>query len=128
MKASELINALRKVIREEVRSAVKAEMKTFLTEQAVSKPIQKKPVNSKFNTGNTTLDEILSETIVPRGFGGESGPAVSDYEDFGFTTNNISADIVQEDTLPNFGYGDPTMQFVKDYSAVLKKADQISGR
>ena len=132
MKTKEFVQVLRKLIREEVQVAVRAELKSFLTEnkQQVKQQPASKPTQTRFNTGNMTLDEILSETIVPRGFGGESGPMVTDYEDFGFTTNNINTNtsIAGDDALPNFGYGDPTMQFVKDYSAVLKKADQISGK
>lgn len=140
MKTKEFIQSLRKLIREEVRAAVREELKSVIVEsnrqpimkqQTQPQPQQKKqPI--KYNTGNPLLDEVLSETIVPRGFGGESGPMVSDYEDFGFTTNSIpspsmDAMMSQEDALPQTSiYNDPTMAFVKDYSAVLKKSEQLS--
>ncbi len=141
MKTKEFIQSLRKLIREEVRAAVRDELSGIINESIkAQKPKQqsqpqqqyKKPSNSNFNTGNATLDEILAETIVPRGFGGESGPAVSDYTDMHFTTNDVPqslSTIVSDEDLPiTTGYSDPTMMFVKDYSAIMNKANQIGGK
>lgn len=143
MKTKEFIQALRKVIREEVRAAVKEEVRSLLYETktqtnsisqvkhtAAKQPIKKNPI--QYNTGNPMLDEVLAETIVPKGFGGGEGPMVTDYGDFGFTSNDVMASqfntMMTEEDLPEVSsYGDPTMAFVKDYSAILKKADQISG-
>lgn len=139
MKAKEFIQSLRKLIREEVRAAVRDELSGLLNESTkTQKPKQqsqqqyKKPSTLNFSTGNSAIDEILAETIVPRGFGGESGPAVSDYADMNFVTNDIPQSmntLMSEEDLPaTTGYNDPTMMFVKDYSAVINKANQIGGK
>ncbi len=146
MKAKDFVQVLRKLIREEVRAAVRQEVKEIMIEsvhRAAKLPIeekvvtrpqpqqQKQSVSSRFNTGNSMLDEVLAETIVPRGFGGENGPMVADINEFGFTSNDVptaglSSMLTEEDLPVTSQYSDPTMQYVKDYSAVLKKADQIS--
>lgn len=135
MNTKEFIQSLRKLIREEVRSAVRDELHSVLNESTKPKEVKKQIVSTpkqvnklSFNTGNSILDEVLAETVVPRGFGGESGPMVSDYDNIGYSSNADTglSSMMSDDELPQTSmYNDPTMAFVKDYSAVLKKAEQI---
>lgn len=112
MNTKEFISVMRKIIREEVRAAVRQELNEgFVAKQkSTQNPQAKKP---NINTGNKLLDEVLSETVVPRGFGSE-GPAVS--SDF-YPTEEHNEEFA--------GLGG-TAAFVKDYSAVLRRADEIS--
>jgi hypothetical protein len=133
MNTKEFVKVLRTVIREEVRSAVREELKSVLTESKVKKqPTQTKiqQPQKKSITGNPLLDQVLNETKLTSEF---RQSADVGYDDFGsFTTNNIQAtpsmmdmDIQEEyeSPLPEMN---PGMPFMKDYSQLMKKADQIS--
>ena len=80
-------------------------------------------------TGNPLLDQVLSETKLTSEF---RQSADVGYDDFGsFTTQNIQPtsmmdmDIADdyESPLPEMN---PGMPFMKDYTQLMKKADQIS--
>lgn len=145
MNTKDFVKALRSVIREEVRSAVREELKSILTESKTARPVQKSTVRYntqtpvKKYTGNSILDQVLNETKLTSDFKNQSNVGYdSDYQDFGsFSTNNVTSqetptsimdmDIVDdyESPLPQM---DPTMPFMKDYSQLMKKADQISAQ
>lgn len=131
---------LRKVIREEVRTAVRQEVKQLLQEQqkptpprtVKQAPQQKRPAPVAFDG---PLSSILNETAQSM----YNSPVEDDgWQDLGggtFTAEQaegfgLSALMNQEtgvvDSAPMHFSGDPTMAFVKDYSAVMKAADQFS--
>lgn len=116
MKASQFISTLRKIIREEVNIAVKQQLKEHFGQSSKNNTTK---TSNKYNTGNSMLDELLSETVLSKDFVGES--------EMGNMFNVSATDIT--DTGQGYQsnlHGDPTSKFVKDYSAVLKKADQIA--
>ena len=118
MKTSQFLELIRKTIREEVRLAVRAEMivlsesKTFTTTSA-PKPVQKaqpKPVRTtplvQFEGGDM-ISSLLNETA--------NSMANAGYND--------------EDVDPEFGVsGNDTAMFVKDYSAILKRSEELSNK
>lgn len=132
MKAKEFINVMRKLIREEVRHAIREEL-GIIKEQKVNqvsevrKVAPPQPKKPKYNTGNRFLDEVLAETVVTRGFGNENAPLVM--EELSYTSEDVPSmsSILSEEDVPNSPV--PTsmaMPFMKDYSQLMKKADQIS--
>lgn len=136
MNTKEFVKVLRAVIREEVRAAVKQELAVVLLEsKKQTRPITQtrpapKNTNNKSITGNPVLDQVLNETKLTSDF---RQSADVGYDDFGsFTTNNIQQptsmmemDVVDdyESPLPDMG---SSMPFMRDYSQLLKKADQIA--
>ena len=73
MKAKEFISVLRTLIREEVRAAVRQELKQALTENKVltssNQQVRPKSTNqAKKYTGNPMLDEVLNETRLTSDF------------------------------------------------------------
>jgi len=93
MKAKEFLSALRTLIREEVRAAVRQELNEILVEnkrpkQTMQPTTNKKPIQTtKKYTGNPILDQVLNETRLTSDF---RQPANIGYDDFGsFTTNNV---------------------------------------
>lgn len=144
MNTKDFVKVLRAVIREEVRSAVRQEMSQILTEVKKStKQVDtrkqysptKPPINqNKSITGNPILDQVLNETKLTSEF---RQSADVGYDDFGsFTTNTIQStqstsimdmDVVDdyESPLPDMSSG---MPFMKDYTQLMKRADQISSQ
>lgn len=141
MKAKEFISVLRTLIREEVRAAVRQELNEMLTEgkktattQIKSTAVSKKPLQpTKKYTGNPVLDQVLNETRLTSDF---RQSADVGYDDFGsFTSNNIPSQTMPtsimdmeinddyESPLPEMS---PSLPFMKDYTQLMKKADQIS--
>lgn len=137
MNTKEFVKVLRAVIREEVRTAVRQELKEVLsgnrtqTKPAIQQP--KKPI--KNITGNPVLDQVLNETKLTSDF---RQSADVGYDDFGtFTSNVVQApqmptsmmdldlDESYESPLPEMN---PSMPFIKDYSQLMKRADQISAQ
>lgn len=135
MNTKDFVKVLRTVIREEVRSAVREELKSVLTESKVKKqPTQAKTQQpqKKSLTGNPLLDQVLNETKLTSEF---RQSADVGYDDFGsFTTNNIQAQTapsmmdmdIQDDYESPLPEMNPGMPFMKDYSQLMKRADQIS--
>lgn len=113
MKASQFVELLRKVVREEVRTVVRKELQV-LTEQTkmVKQPIKQttRPVRSTplvtFDD-NDLIGSLLNETA-----------------------NTMSMEMENTTEIPNPEFpglsGNDTMQFVKDYSHLLKKAEEIN--
>lgn len=141
MKAKEFISVLRTLIREEVRAAVRQELNEVLAEgkrpvntTLKSTQVAKKPTQqTKKYTGNPMLDQVLNETRLTSDF---RQPANVGYDDFGsFTTNNIPTQAMPtsmmdmdisddyESPLPEMS---PSLPFMKDYTQLMKKADQIA--
>jgi hypothetical protein len=145
MKASEFASILRQVIREEVKMAIKEELKpikALLAEQ--KKPIQKtaptqlpKPAprrSAPIVSFDGPLGSILNETAQTmyrepaEDWPDMNGGAFTADDAHSFGAASLSSMLGQEDALPATSYGsDPTMAFMKDYSAVLKAADQHAG-
>ena len=150
MKASDFVNLMRKVIREEVRSIVREELKTIkplLKEtksttmqpasipQVKQKPIQKRttpivsfdgPLGDLLNeTATSMMNESYHEEEWPDMNG---GALTADHAQMGVQSMASLSALMDDDApLPEAGgYSDPTRAFMKDYSAVLKAADQHS--
>ena len=150
MKASDFVNLMRKVIREEVRSIVREELKTIkplLKEtksttmqpasipQVKQKPIQKRttpivsfdgPLGDLLNeTATSMMNESYQEEEWPDLNG---GALTADHAQMGVQSMASLSALMDDDApLPEAGgYSDPTRAFMKDYSAVLKAADQHS--
>lgn len=100
MNTKDFIQVLRKLIREEVRAAVRQEVKSLVVET-------KQQPTKKYNN---VLEEILAETVLPPSF--RDDPAVSMDGDFSTPSQHYQAD--------------DTMKYVKNYSAVLQKAEKLS--
>lgn len=151
MKATEFINLMRQVIREEVRSIVKEELKplkimvenkhvtvaqkeaprkTVIKQQA---PVQKKQLPPAFDKVSGPLADILRETYMSM----QNEPMVEDPEmewpDMTptMTSRHVPQSAPMQSITPQANIqaaltGDPTAGFVKDYSHLLKKADAIA--
>lgn len=164
MKAQDFISLLRKVIREEVRSAIRVELNekfgnnkkpllqqkktTSLMEvtsvakpQPPPQPLIRREARPPVNTGNPLLNQLLAETVVERDFGGETSPYVGGGGDYspepqyspemltesGTIPQPMNEEAIMDDSsaLPSTPVGQ-NFPFMKDYSEVLKKAEQIS--
>lgn len=141
MNTKEFVKVLRAVIREEVRAAVRQELKEVLTEnkqvaKQMVQPRQPQPQQpAKKITGNPILDQVLNETKLTSDF---RQSADVGYDDFGsFTTNNIPTQQiptsmmemdVQEDYESPLPEMNSALPFMKDYTQLMKKADQISSQ
>lgn len=156
MKATALVQLMRKVVREEVRSVIQQELTEILKEGLQStiteikspakatapKSIKSAPAPARpkrtapIVTFDGPLGDLLNETAM--------GMANNQYDEEEWPDMNggpmTSAHVPQADPsslmsmmddeapLPaSTGYGDPTMNFVKDYSAVMKAADAHAG-
>ena len=141
MKGSEFIQILRKVIREEVRTVVKEELKAFkpvivenkskVTKfEAPQRPVAQAPkpkrVIPTMPTINGALGDILNETAQSM----YNNPEEEEWPD-------MNGGPVTMDSMPgmmgmqsaNVGRaeamnGDPTAAFMKDYSGLMKSADE----
>lgn len=130
MNTKDFIKALRAVIREEVRAAVRQEVKAILTENTSRPKPQQQP---KRYTGNNILDQVLNETRLTPEF--RQSPNV-DYQEFSFTSDQVQptqplASMLDMDISDDAGDYLPSantsaLPFMKDYTQLMKKADQIS--
>ena len=148
MKATEFVDLMRKVIREEVRAIVKEELKplklmvesknlntpqkSVITKQA-AQPIKKKVVPPHIKGIKGPLADILAETYMAMQ---QEAP----YEDPEAEWPNMDEMFTSKHVPPSFGTqqpvshnevraaitGDPTQALMKDYSSLLKKADAIA--
>ena len=138
MNTKEFVKVLRAVIREEVRAAVRQELKEVLSEnvRTAKQTIQSRPQPpAKKITGNPILDQVLNETKLTSDF---RQSADVGYDDFGsFTSNNIQAPQmptsmmemdIQDDYESPLPEMSPSLPFMKDYSQLMKRADQISSQ
>ena len=134
MKGSEFINLLRKVIREEVRTVVKEELKALkpllmeaekqkqivTKKAAITKPQRTQPL-VQFDG---PLKSILEETArsMQQGSQEEEWPEMN----MGMMTSEDAQGFAGNSSMRAVMSGDPTSMFIKDYSQVLKTAEQIA--
>lgn len=122
MKAQEFVKLLRKVIREEVTAVVGEELRRVLNEEvSTSKPVVREQAKPKQKTMQrmqyqreyplVTMDDIFADTRANMaGFGTEeSGPLHEETYNPELPVSNAQ-----------------TMTLIKDYSALLKRADEIA--
>lgn len=153
MKQSEFFNALRKVIREEVRSIVKEEitsaLKSTLVEAKTVKPqvpVQRvkpkiaAPQPKSKPSFDGPLASVLKETYEhmlanPQAEADDEWPDLGgkimqsdDALGFGMLAGGASqqAPPVQPAAVSHTFSGDPTAGLMKDYSSLMKKADSIA--
>jgi len=152
MKASDFVNLMRKVIREEVRSIVREELKTIkpllkeTTQQGLkvglpakapkaTAPTRKPAITPPTFEGplagllNETYESMINEGHQEEEWPDMNGGALTaDHAEMGIQSmSSLSAMMDDDSPLPEAGgYSDPTRAFMKDYSAVLKAADQHS--
>jgi hypothetical protein len=129
MKGSDFIKVLRKVIREEVRTVVKEELKAIkpiIAERQVT-PVQPRREQPKPKREyplvalNGPLASILKETADSMYNNQEEWP---DMNDGPLTTEHAQARSPRQ-SMVSMDPSDPTTAFIKDYSAVMKAADAI---
>ena len=143
MKATEFVNLIRKVIREEVRVIVKEELKAFkpVIVESKSTTIQKglPPLQTKIQmparktnipTFEGALASILNETAqsmmeTPQAAEYDEWPEMGDGP---VTMDNIPGAMGSSITRQAAMSGDPTAAFMKDYSSTLKKAESIANQ
>lgn len=144
MKATDFVNLLRKVIREEVRTVVKEELKknnSVLKEVTASQrprpSAQPAPAPPKRTQPIVTFDGPLGDLLNETAQGMYSAPQDEEWPDMMQTMTSdmvpgagLSQMLGDEDLPADTGmYGsDPTLGFVKNYSAVMKAADQYSNK
>jgi len=140
MNAKNFMLTLRKVIREEVRAAVRQEVKQLLesNQKAPLTKTTKQVPNQKRHSPvlfDGPLSSILNETA-------ESMYSAQNQEEWQDMSETLTADKAQgfglsalmnqntsvDNFTPSNLTGDPTSAFVKDYSAVMKAADKFSKR
>tara|TARA_R110000868_G_scaffold354932_11_gene616215 strand:- start:8191 stop:8643 length:453 start_codon:yes stop_codon:yes gene_type:complete len=145
MNTKDFVKVLRAVIREEVRSAVRQEVKDILIEslQQAAKPVidsrpvrQAKPMKNntpapKRYSGNSIIDQVLNETKLTSDF--RQSPDVSEWPEMNYTTQDLTShaaptSIMNMDVEDDFDSLPATAapSFMKDYSQLMKKADLIS--
>jgi len=157
MNSKDFISALRKVIREELQTAVRTELDKFSSVLTESKRSQSSPVTAKYTesykpkhapqkkqyTANPTLNELLNDTV---GFRGE-GPQVymeeqvnyNDFSEWPTMNMNVAARAPQVVTdhdgrridmqqLAQTEAGAAVVDaLTKDYSALMKAIDKKKG-
>ncbi len=155
MKASEFVNLMRKVIREEVRTIIKEELKELrkpmiresaktqtqpaaipqvkqkTIKRSIQQPIFEGPLADLLNeTYESMLTQPHEEEEWPDINGGQpmNSQQFAGYQ--ATDASNLSSLLDDESPLPDMGggYGDPTSQFIKDYSGVMKAADAHQGK
>ena len=143
MKSEGFIKLLRKVIREEVRSAVKAELRPLLNEKKINRHATGQPVASKPSrpavkkhfTKNALLNDLLNETA--------TSPIIDSAEDWNtpefkanlsdaigmrpeptslpLATSGIKGEAVD---MSNEQVASAVNAMTKDYSALMKAIDE----
>jgi len=137
MKGSEFINLMRKVIREEVRTVVREELKAIkpLLMEKQQPTVTKKPTTPIARPQRTQplvqfegpLKSILEETARSM----QSAPSEEEEEEWPemnmgmMTSNDVPASMGRTNMRAAMS-NDPTEAFMKDYSKVLKTAEQIA--
>ena len=129
MKASDFVKILRKVIREEVRTVVQEELKAFkpVITEVKSKPIQQQPKpQPKRTTPLVTFDGALADILNETAQSMAASPAEEEWPDMnGGLMTSEHAQHSRPQARHDFS-GDPTAAYMKDYSSVMKAADNIA--
>lgn len=156
MKAADFAKILQEIIKKEVRTVIREELKSALSgisqaprpsrapqnvnEMFLSNPKPKinKPIKPMVKTGNVGLDSILAETansirqgqasMIPDDEYADMGSMFTSDQAQGFGYNAMEYDSDNSNTVPSYNPNDPTSAFIKDYSQVLKKAEEIHNR
>jgi hypothetical protein len=148
MKATDIVKLMRKVVREEVRSVIQQELTEILREglqstiaeikqpkrqtRAVTQPAPPPPKRTApIVTFEGPLGDLLNETAagmvnehVEEEWPDMNGGPLTSAHVPGAGMGDLSSLMNDDAPLPeSSGFGDPTMNFVKDYSAVMKAAD-----
>ena len=140
MKGSEFITLLRKVIREEVRTVVKEELKAIkpllaerkvVQKPAATQPVTTKPLQKR-SMPIVSIDGALGDILRETAENMHRQPIQDDAE-----WPDMNGGPVTMDSMPgmmgmqsaNVGRaeainGDPTAAFMKDYSGLMKSADE----
>lgn len=124
MKTLDFLKVLKKIIREEVRSAVKAEMGVLL-ENVKQKPMQSVPMKKPLvKTPRTTPLVTLEEDFRPVGMPSMASTGNNMLDSL---LNETAHDMANPDSFdPELPYSSQdTAMFVKDYSAILKRAEEL---
>jgi hypothetical protein len=134
MKGSEFINLMRKVIREEVRTVVKEELKALkpLLMEKQQPTVTKKPTTPTARPQRTQplvqfdgpLKSILEETARSM----QQAPQEEEWPEMnmGMMTSEDVPSFAGKSNMRAAMSNDPTAVFIKDYSQVLKTAEQIA--
>jgi hypothetical protein len=118
MKLSQFKSMLRELIREEVQTAVRTEIKKLNeSKQSTPKPNQALQVNRR-TTPLVTLDEPFTNV------GGPLGDLLNETAKSMAGFGDESSEQINPD-FPTIG-SSATDMFVKDYSSVLKRSEEIS--
>tara|TARA_S200002703_G_C3801176_1_gene247613 strand:+ start:583 stop:1032 length:450 start_codon:yes stop_codon:yes gene_type:complete len=148
MKAADFAKILKKIIKEEVRTVIRQELREALKtnkqpvrdiQSTTHAPVTQKPIPQ---TGNISLDGILAETAnaVRNGTSAmiEDDQAYPDMasqftadqaQGFGHMMNHMNQHDEPAPTQPAMvNPNDPTAAFMKDYSGVLKTAEAINSK
>lgn len=145
MKAVEFAKLMRKVIREEVRAAVKDELKeiksilaeskqpkTFKNELVQKKTIKpSKPAPEHIQKMQGPLADILQETYQSMLHEEPIDDPEAAWPDMNNTLTSEMAPAMRPGLFQSpspTSYGDGTEAFMKDYSSLMKKADAIANR
>lgn len=137
MKGSEFINLMRKVIREEVRTVVREELKTIkpLLMEKQQPTVTKKPTPTTFARPQRTkplvqfegpLKSILEETARSMQFAPSEEEEEWPEMNMGMMTSEDVPASMGRTNMRVAMSNDPTEAFMKDYSKVLKTAEQIA--
>ena len=122
-KKTNIRQAIRKIVREEVAMAIK-EVITELKQPTQSQPQPKKIIEKKSFTKNSVLNDVLNETAQGddwKTLGGKEFTTERMNELVGGQYGDMMKDTPQQKVNPN----DPMAQFVnKDYREVLKKTEE----
>jgi len=151
MKASQFVELLRKVIREEVRTVVKEELKPLKSLLAERQSVGAAPIKKPSQPTQKFINNVRTAPPKPA-FSGPLSSILNETAASMFNTNDseteewpdmnngiLTADDApmsmmsmfnDNDDLPSSGpmdmSGDPTRAFMKDYSTVLSKANELS--
>lgn len=143
MKATEFVNLIRKVIREEVRVIVKEELKAFkpviveskgTTVQKGLPPLQTKIQMPARKTNIPTFEGALASILNETAQSMMEAPQAAEYDEWPemgagpMTMNDVPAGMDSAISRQAAMSGDPTAAFMKDYSSTLKKAESIANQ
>lgn len=137
MNSKSFVSVLRKIIREEVKAAVRQEVKSLLSETR-QQPRQAQVARQANRIPPVSFDGPLASILNETAQTMYSTSHQEEWQDMGGTLTadqaqgfGLAALMNQEtsitDSTPSHFAGDPTMAFVKDYSAVMKAADKVAG-
>ena len=131
MKAAQFIKILRQVVREEVRTVVKEELKTLkplISEVKQPTPRKQTQPAKAPRIPTVSLEGPLGDILRETAESFYHQPQQEEWSELGggtFTSETIEDTQAYHNEAPLMGSmsGDPTAMFVKDYSKVMRAAD-----